>query len=287
MEISFHRFFSPYFLRSMCDERFPTSPCSRKFALMKSLSLHLCTLLFSALALSACTEDKTEDAATTPAAVQEGSAQPQQTSTPTTAPSATTSERDGWQRPHELINMIGPNIKGMVIADLFADDGYFTFKLIEAGANVIAIENDPAKVAKLEERKRELGLGDDRLRIRAVPVGDPGLGQGEAEAALITHRYNTIQNKASYIKRLRQGLLAPRPLFIIEWQYRETPIGPPMSQRMPTEDLMDEVGELGYSDIGAHSAKMPYQVVFLATDYMEMDDAEYKKMMEGVEVVPQ
>lgn len=254
---------------------------------MKSLILNLCTLLFAALGLSACTEDKTSDVPAPPAASQEGAAQPQQGPNATTAPAPTASDRDSWQRPHELINMIGPGIKGIVIADLFADDGYFTFKLIEAGANVIAIENDPTKVAKLEERKRELGLGDDRLRIRAVPVGDPGLREGEAEAALITHRYNTIKNKAAYITRLRQGLLEPRPLFIIEWQHRETPIGPPLAERMPTEAIMDEVGELGYSDIGAHSAKMPYQVVFLATDYMEMDEAEYKKMMEGVQVVPQ
>jgi hypothetical protein len=183
--------------------------------------------------------------------------------------------------------MIGPDIKGMIVADLFADDGYFTFKLIEAGANVIAIENDPAKVAKLEARKRELALGDDRLRIRAVPVGDPGITNGEADVALITHRYTGIQNKASYITRLREGLAPPRPLFIIEWQYRETPVGPPLEQRMSLENLMDEVGELGYSDIGAHSAKMPYQVIFLATDYIELDDATYERMMNGVQITPQ
>lgn len=210
--------------------------------------------------------------------------------TSSTAPSAVapvTSDRDSWQRPHELIQMIGPDIKGMIVADLFADDGYFTFKLIEAGANVIAIENDPAKVAKLEARKRELALGDDRLRIRAVPVGDPGITNGEADVALITHRYTGIQNKASYIPRLREGLAPPRPLFIIEWQYRETPVGPPLEQRMPLENLMDEVGELGYSDIGAHSAKMPYQVIFLATDYIELDDATYERMMDGVQITPQ
>ncbi|MEX1133011.1 MAG: hypothetical protein WEC15_07305 [Flavobacteriales bacterium] len=203
------------------------------------------------------------------------------------SPMLATSDRDSWQRPHELMQMIGPDIKGMIIADLFADDGYFTFKLIEAGANVIAIENDPAKVAALEQRKKELGLSDERLRIRAVPVGDPGIANAEADVALITHRYTGIQNKASYISRLRQGLLPPRPLFIIEWQHRETPVGPPLAERMPTENIMDEVGELGYSDIGAHSAKMPYQVIFLATDYMELDDDTYNTMMEGVEIVPQ
>lgn len=226
---------------------------------------------------------------TTSTKEQPGGASTGQGATPgnTRSPEVVANDRDSWQRPHELMQMIGPDIKGMTVADLFAGDGYFTFKLIEAGANVIAIENDPEKVARLEERKRELGLGDDRLRIRAVPVGDPGIANAEADVALITHRYTGIKNKASYISRLRQGLVPPRPLFIIEWQYRETPVGPPLEERMPLENLMDEVGELGYSDIGAHSAKMPYQVIFLATDYMELDDDTYNSMMEGVQIIPQ
>lgn len=236
---------------------------------------------FLLLLATGCKTDSTENKSTGTTNV--GATTPKGTS-PTIA---TTSDRDSWQRPHELLQMIGPDIKGMTIADLFADDGYFTFKLIEAGANVIAIDNDPENIARLEARKRELGLGDDRLRIRAVPVGDPGIANGEADVALITHRYTSIKNKAAYISRLRQGLQPPRPLFIIEWQYRETPVGPPLAQRMPTDNIMDEVGELGYSDIGAHSAKMPYQVIFLATDYIEMDDETYNTMMEGVQIIEQ
>ena len=198
----------------------------------------------------------------------------------------TSDPRDAWQRPDELFAMIGPDIKGATVADLFAGDGYFTFKLIEAGANVIAIDNDPANVALLEERKRQAGLGDDRLRIRAVPVGDPGLSVGEVDIALLTHRYTSIRDRGSYIKRLRQGLRPPRPLFLIEWQFRETPIGPPMEQRMPTDDIMEELGVWGYTDIGAHSAKMPHQVIFFATDHIEMTDEEYERMMQDVEVTP-
>jgi hypothetical protein len=209
---------------------------------------------------------------------------------PPATPASTTpvaNDRDSWQRPQELLQLIGPEIKGMTIADLFAGDGYFTFKLIDAGANVIAIDNDPANIALLEERKRALGLGDDRLRIRAVPVGDPGLATAEADMALLTHRYAGIRDKGTFITRLRNGLRPPRPLFIIDWQYRETPVGPPLAERMGADQIMEELGAFGYSDIGAHSAKMPYQVILIATDYIELDPTTYDQMMEGVQVVPQ
>lgn len=242
------------------------------------MTLRLLPLL---LLLVACTGPTEEKPGTTPA---DGSG-----STNTEGPAAQKNmldERDNWQHPEQLFMMMGPNIKGKVVADLFADDGYFTFKLVDAGARVIAIEHDADKVAALEARKKELGLSDEQLTVRLAPAGEPGLGMAEADVALLTHRYPTIADRGAYLTRLRQGMREPRPLFIIEWQYRETPVGPPLAQRMSTEDIMDELGEWGFSDVGAHSAKMPYQVIMLATDYIEMDEEQYQQMMEGKQVMP-
>ncbi|MEZ4806358.1 MAG: class I SAM-dependent methyltransferase [Flavobacteriales bacterium] len=179
-------------------------------------------------------------------------------------------DRDAWQRPDVIIGMADPDLRGMVFADLFAGDGYFTFKLIEAGANVIAVDNDPANIAILERRKKELGLGDDRLRIRAVPVGDPGLAPGEADVALLVHHYAGIKDKPAYFAQMRKGLRYPRPLLLVDWQYRETAIGPPMSERIPVDKLMQQIADLGYSDVGAHSDKIPFQVIYFATDPMDI-----------------
>jgi len=178
-------------------------------------------------------------------------------------------QRDQWQRPQEVIAMMGGDLSGMTIADLFADDGYFTFKLIDAGANVIAIENDPEKVARLEALKRAKGLGDDRLVIRAVPVGDPGIAPEEVDMALIVHRFVDLQDKETYFKLMRRGLRYPRPLVVIEWMPGEVVNGPPLEQRRTIDQLMDDIGELDYADVGAHSNKIPEQVVLFSTDPMD------------------
>ena len=52
-------------------------------------------------------------------------------------------ERDTWQKPEELIALMGQDLSGMTIVDLFAEDGYFSFKMVAAGARVIAVVNDP------------------------------------------------------------------------------------------------------------------------------------------------
>lgn len=178
-------------------------------------------------------------------------------------------DRDRWQKPEVIIGLMG-GIQGLTVADLFADDGYFTFKLIEAGANVIAVVNDQSRADAINSEKQRRGLPDARLKVRVVPDGDPGIRSEEADMALIVHRFVGIVDKRSFFKRMREGLKYPRYLVMVEWQNRETAMGPPMSERLPSDRIMDIVGEVSeYSDVGAHSDKVPDQVVFLINDYMD------------------
>jgi hypothetical protein len=191
------------------------------------------------------------------------------TADPGKAPVVAADPRDDWQKPEVVTGLMG-NIAHLTVADLFADDGYWTFKFIAAGANVIAVVNDAEKAAALEARKKALGLGDDRLVVRAVPLGDPGIYKEEADMAFIGHRFLTIQDKRDFLARMRAGMEYPRYLVMVEWMYKDGPPGPPKSERMPSDRIMDLVGEFSeYSDVGAHSDKVPDQVVFLINDYMD------------------
>ena len=105
-----------------------------------------------------------------------------------------------------------------------------------------------------------------------VPVGDPGLQPDEADMALIVHHFTEIADRKGYFDLLRRGVRYPRPVFMVEWQYEESSIGPPITNRMPSESIMDEIGLLGFADVGAHSAKIPGQVIFIATDYVEYNE---------------
>ncbi|HRH39064.1 MAG TPA: hypothetical protein PK760_11995 [Flavobacteriales bacterium] len=182
-------------------------------------------------------------------------------------------DRDAWQKPEEVIALMG-DIKGVTIADLFAEDGYFAFKLIDAGANVIAVVNDADQAAAIEAKKKEKGIGDDRLKVRAVPVGDPGLQKDEADISLIVHHYTKIGDKVDYFARMREGVVHPRPLIMVEWLPGMVQHGPPNPERMAIEQVMDEVGQYGYSDVGAHSAKIPEQVIYVINDYFDMGEGQ-------------
>ncbi len=176
-----------------------------------------------------------------------------------------TSERDSWQKPQEVFMLMGNDLRGKLIADLAAGDGYFTFKMIEVGANVIAISDDQRELDAIESRKKEMKLGDDRLRTRLSPKGDPGLATEEVDACLLVHSYVSIPDKKAYLTKVFEGTRHPRALFILEWLNTETPIGPPMTDRISSERIMDDIGTAGYTDVGAYSAKIPHQTFLFAS----------------------
>ncbi|MBX2972276.1 MAG: hypothetical protein KF797_04180 [Flavobacteriales bacterium] len=227
---------------------------------MRHASLLLCTAL-----LTACSStDQTDTPAT--------STPSQPSATAPAAATSSTAERDSWQKPQEVFLLMGNDLRGRTIADLAAGDGYFTFKLIEVGANVIAISDDQRQLDAIEARKAEMKLSDERLRTRLSPKGDPGLAPDEVDACLLVHSYMSIPNKKEYLTKVYAGTRLPKPLFILEWLHTETPMGPPMTDRISSERIMDDVGLAGYTDVGAYSAKIPHQAFIFASYQTGADD---------------
>lgn len=182
--------------------------------------------------------------------------------------------RDTQLLPNEIIYLMGGNLTGMTVADLFADDGYFAFKFVAAGAKVIAVVNDNKQAKAIEAKKKAMGISNEQLQVRVAPVGDPGIKNGEADMGFIFHRFVGIADKGGYFTKMREGLRYPRMLMMLEWKYENSSDGPPLSERMTENDIMDFVGTTGYSDVGAHSAKVPGHVIFMINDYMDVPPAD-------------
>ena len=189
--------------------------------------------------------------------------------------------RDAWQQPAVLFEVMGGRegtVKGRKVADLFAGDGYMTFKLVEAGANVISISTDPQAVAAIEDRKRELGLGDDRLQVRLVQEGETGLSPEEADIALCMHKVGTLPDLAGYFLRVRQGLKSPKMVCIVDFLPSPSPMGPPMEQRFSETQLMDLLEPAGFTDVGSYGKKLPYQYLMIAQDFVPGPDTPEEVM---------
>lgn len=194
-------------------------------------------------------------------------------STGNTTPTSTTtgnntmapSGEEDWRAADTVFAVLG-GVQGKVVADLAAGDGYYTERLLRAGARVIAMEEDPALLAALQAKKAEWGLGDDRLQVRAVSAGQTGLQPGEVDIALLTKPYATVAQRANYVAQVRQGTRAPHVFAVVDFLQEQTPVGPPMDERTSADQVMDELGAWGFQDVLSLSKKLHYRYIVVAQD---------------------
>jgi predicted methyltransferase len=173
-----------------------------------------------------------------------------------------------WHATDTLFRLMG-GVQGKTVADLFIGDGYYTLKLLEAGARVIAMDDDPRNVEALAAKARELGIGEDRLIIRTASPGTPNLSLKEVDLALCTRQFTGIPDQTNYFRKVKAAIKPPCQLFIVDFLPEQTPMGPPQDQRVSELQVMDAMEPAGFTDIGGYTRKLPYRFVVQAMDFVE------------------
>jgi ubiquinone/menaquinone biosynthesis C-methylase UbiE len=101
-------------------------------------------------------------------------------------------DRDGWQRPDEVMNALGLG-PGSRVADVGCGDGWFVVRLAERvgpEGRVYAVDIDEDLLARLRRtvERRELA----QVEIIRGETDDPLLPAGELDAALIVNAYHEM-----------------------------------------------------------------------------------------------
>ena len=80
--------------------------------------------------------------------------------------------RETWQRPDAVIAALGP-LEGKTVADLGAGTGYFSVRLAQAGARVLAVDVDPRFLDYIARRKLTAARGGSVSRRKPLPSMTP------------------------------------------------------------------------------------------------------------------
>ncbi|MEO8734720.1 MAG: hypothetical protein ABI373_10350 [Flavobacteriales bacterium] len=169
-----------------------------------------------------------------------------------------------WRMGDSVLALMG-DLHGRTVADLFAGDGYYTWKLLDAGARVLAMDDDTSHVATLLAAKKAKGISDDRLLIRLSSTGRPVLLPAEADMALITRELSTIPDRDAWFKQVQRGLRGHKPTYVVNFLPQPSPIGPPAGQRMDYNSAADVLTAVGYTDISILYRKIPYRYILFAS----------------------
>ncbi len=170
-----------------------------------------------------------------------------------------------WQKPDLVLDYLG-DLEGKTVADIGAGTGFFTMRLVQDAAKVIATDIDPRFIAYLDSVK-VLEVPEslqDRLETRLVKPDDPMLKAGEADVVIIVNTFMYIKDRIDYLGKLKKAIKPGGKLLIIDFKKKRTPIGPPTEIRVPLYVVESEMYEAGYRQVTTDDTSLDYQYIVMA-----------------------
>jgi 2-polyprenyl-3-methyl-5-hydroxy-6-metoxy-1,4-benzoquinol methylase len=170
-------------------------------------------------------------------------------------------ERDAYQQPLKVLEYLG-DLTGKTIMDIGAGSGYFSVKLAEAGATVIAADVDDEFQEFIQRRIQENALSN--IETRKIPYDDPGLSKEEADMVLMVNSYHHIENRSEYFAKVKEGIKSDGELVIIDYFKFEIPVGPPVNHKVSMDVVINELKEAGFTAFDVNVDLLEYQFVIRA-----------------------
>ncbi|UOQ91527.1 class I SAM-dependent methyltransferase [Halobacillus shinanisalinarum] len=132
-----------------------------------------------------------------------------------------------------------------VVADLGAGNGYFTIPMAEhTKESVFAVDIEPKMIEMLKNRTAEARVNNiDYLisDLEHIPIASQTVDK--VMVSLVIHEVPSIENTLTEIRRI----LKPGGIVLfIEWEAIETDGGPPIHEKISSEDLVKTLRIQGF-----------------------------------------
>jgi arsenite methyltransferase len=166
--------------------------------------------------------------------------------------------RDAYQKPHEVVMALALE-EGERVADIGAGSGYFALRFarhVGAGGQVLAVDINPDMIVHVNRRIRD-GRLDNIRTILALP-DDPLLADASVDRIFICETWHHIEHHPQYLARLRKVLKPGGQVIVIDFQKKETAVGPPAEMRVAREDVVRQFDQGGFRLTKEHTF-LPYQ----------------------------
>lgn len=170
-------------------------------------------------------------------------------------------ERDAYQKPEKVLRYLG-DIEGKTIMDIGAGSGYFSTKLANQGAYVIAADVDDEFQEIIKSKIENEGI--ENIELRKVEYDDALLKPNEVDMVLIVNTYHHIENRSDYFAKVKQGLKEDGELVVIDFFKSDIPVGPPTDHKISLDEAIAELKIAGYTKFEVDVNLLPYQFIIRA-----------------------
>ena len=163
--------------------------------------------------------------------------------------------------PLETLQNLGLQA-GDMMADIGCGIGYFTFpaaSIVGSQGKVFGLDIAPEMIAEVEAEKTRNGINN--IETICVDEQDLKLNSGSTTFALISNVLHEVENLDRYITEIRRILLVGGKLAVIEWEKKESVLGPPLSHRLDKLDLEKKLVHQGFKDVQNRSLRDEFYII--------------------------
>lgn len=175
-------------------------------------------------------------------------------------------ERAATQKPYEVIALFG-EVEGLKILDIGSGSGYFTFRLAEKGAHVIAGDVSDEFHDFIRGQMKTNKQYQENIELRKLPYDGPALKDKEVDAAIIVNTYHHIENRVAYFQKVKQGLKDDGTLMVVDFMKKKFDVeveGPPYEMRLSKDLVISELTKAGFNSFDVNETLLPFQYVIIA-----------------------
>ena len=161
-------------------------------------------------------------------------------------------ERLVWLPPAEVIRAVAVQA-GETVADVGAGTGYFTFPLSvavgEAG-KVYAVDSQSEMLAWI---KGKLGQAEfSNIELMHAEAEQCNLPGSSCDVFFLANLWHEIEDRVAVLAEARRVLRKGGRLVILDWRTDvEAIAGPPLAHRIHSADVMVEMRQAGFTQVGS------------------------------------
>lgn len=127
-----------------------------------------------------------------------------------------------------------------IVAELGAGNGYFTIPVaVNTDQTVYAVDIEPKMLDLLKEHARIKNVKNIKCvesTLECIPISD-----GEVDKILIAFVIHEVPDRQKVYKELKRIKKQEGRIVLVEWEAVESKMGPPLKERIPSEELQKEL----------------------------------------------
>lgn len=173
-------------------------------------------------------------------------------------------DRAEWQGIDAFLAILEPK-EGGAYADLGCGVGYFSFPVAERigpRGTMYALDVQPAMLKEVRRRAKERGL-TNVLPILSSEREIP-LPNASVDALWTVNTFHEMEAPLDILRETRRVLRRAGRVVVIDWKKEETPMGPPLEERIPAAVIVRTLEEARFQDVGQLDA-YPYHAIIVGT----------------------